>query len=95
MQASQCDFWAGGGEVAVTEAVGFVLADQADAAAVLDSLTMYLKLLSLVSQHNTPEQQLQLLRVSQGVLKQAAQTMQDSAPFQVQSMHVMQQLLQV
>ena len=95
VQALQHDFWASRGEVSVTDAVGFVLAGQADSAAIADSLTEYLQLLALLGQHNTPEQQLQLLRVSQGVLKQAAQTMQDSAAFQVQYMHVMQQLLQV
>ena len=89
------DFWANHGEVSTTDAVGFVLAGEADPAAIIDSLTDFLKLLSLLGQHNTPEQQLQLLRVSQGVLKQAAQIMWDSAVFQVQSMHLMQQLLQV
>lgn len=95
VQVIQQDFWANRGEVSVTDAVGFILAGQADAAAITDSLTDYLKLLSLLGQFNTPEQQLQLLRVSQGVLKQAAQMMRDSAVFQVQSMHLMQQLLQV
>ena len=89
------DFWANRGEVFMTDAVSFVLAGQADPAAIIDSLTDYLKLFSLLGQYNTPEQQLQLLRVSQGVLKQAAQVMQDSAVFQAQSMHLMQQLLQV
>ena len=89
------DFWANHGEVSTTDAVGFVLAGQADSAAIIDSLTNYLKLLSLLGRYNTPEQQLQLLRVSQGVLKQAAQIMRDSAVFQVQSMQLMQQLLQV
>lgn len=95
VQALQHDFWASRGEVSVTDAVGFVLAGQADSAAIADSLSDYLELLALLGQHNTPEQQLQLLRVSQGVLKQAAQTMQDSAAFQVQFIQVMQQLLQV
>lgn len=89
------DFWASRGEVSLTEAVGFVLAGQADPAAIIDSLTDYVQLLHLLGQYNTPEQQLQLLRVSQGVLKQAAQVMWDSAVFQVQSMRLMQQLLQV
>lgn len=79
----------------MTGAVSFILAGQADSAAIGDSLTDYLKLLFLLGQYNTPEQQLQLLRVSQGVLKQAAQVMWDSAAFQVQFMHVTQQLLQV
>lgn len=95
VQALQHDFWASRGEVSVTDAVGFVLAGQADSAAIADSLSDYLELLALLGQHNTPEQQLQLLRVSQGVLKQAAQTMQDSAAFQVQFNQVMQQLLQI
>lgn len=79
----------------MTDAVSFILAGQADSAAIVDSLTDYLKLLLLLGQYNTPEQQLQLLRVSQGVLKQAALVMRDSAVFQVQSMRVTQQLLQV
>lgn len=79
----------------MTDAVSFILAGQADPAAIVDSLTDYLKLLLLLGQYNTPEQQLQLLRVSQGVLKQAALVMRDSAVFQVQSMRVTQQLLQV
>lgn len=94
-QSVYLDFWASRGEVSLTEAVGFVLAGQADPAAIIDSLTDYFKLLYLLGQYNTPEQQLQLLRVSQGVLKQAAQVMRDSAVFQVQSMRLMQQLLQV
>ena len=81
--------------MSITEAVGFVLAGQADAAAINDSLTDYLKLLAFLGQYNGPEQQLQLLRVSQGVLKQAAQIMQDSAGFQAQLLHMLQQLLQV
>lgn len=95
LQLVYMDFWASRGEVSITEAVGFVLAGQPDAAAIIDSLTGYLELLHLLGQYNTPEQQLQLLRVSQGVLKQAAQVMRDSAVFQVQSMRLMQQLLQV
>ena len=95
VQAIQQDFWANRGEVLVTDAVSFILAGQADPAAIGDSLTDYLKLLSLLGQYNTPEQQLQLLRVSQGVLKQAALFMRDSAAFQVQFMHVTQQLMQV
>ncbi|DBA76216.1 hypothetical protein WJX77_004549 [Trebouxia sp. C0004] len=94
-QAIQAEFWASQGEVSITEAVGFVLAGQADAAAINDSLTDYLKLLALLGRYNTPEQQLQLLRVSQGVLKQAAQIMQDSAGFQAQLLQMMQQLLQI
>ena len=81
--------------MSITEAVGFVLAGQADAAAINDSLTDYLKLLALLGRYNRPEQQLQLLRVSQGVLKQAAQIMQDSAGFQAQLLQMLQQLLQV
>jgi len=76
LQAIQAEFWASQGEVSITEAVGFVLAGQADAAAINDSLTDYLKLFALLGRYNRPEQQLQLLRVSQGVLKQAAQIMQ-------------------
>ncbi|KAL3153260.1 hypothetical protein ABBQ38_011608 [Trebouxia sp. C0009 RCD-2024] len=91
----QQDFWANRGEVSVTDAVSFILAGQADSAAIGDSLTDYLKLLSLLGQYNTPEQQLQLLRLSQGVLKQAAQLMRDSAAFQVQFMHITKQLLQI
>ena len=79
----------------MTEAVGFVLAGQADAAAIADSLTNYLKLLALLARYNSSEQQLQLLKVSQGVLKQSAQTMQDSAGFQSQLLQILQQLLQV
>ncbi|KAL3141746.1 hypothetical protein ABBQ32_004427 [Trebouxia sp. C0010 RCD-2024] len=94
-QVIQQGFWASRGEVSVTGAVSFILAGQADSAAIGDSLTDYLKLLFLLGQYNTPEQQLQLLRVSQGVLKQAAQVMWDSAAFQVQFMHVTQQLLQI
>ncbi|DBA76217.1 TPA: hypothetical protein ACH3X1_009942 [Trebouxia sp. C0004] len=94
-EAIQAEFWASQGEVSITEAVGFVLAGQADAAAINDSLTDYLKLLALLGRYNTPEQQLQLLRVSQGVLKQAAQIMQDSAGFQAQLLQMMQQLLQI
>lgn len=95
LQAIQAEFWASQGEVSITEAVGFVLAGQADAAAINDSLTDYLKLLALLGRYNRPEQQLQLLRVSQGVLKQAAQIMQDSAGFQAQLLQMLRQLLQV
>ena len=79
----------------VTEAVGFVLAGQADSAAILDSLTDYLKLLALLGQSSTPEQQLQLLRVSQGVLKQSAQIMLSSGDFQSHLLQSLLQLLQV
>lgn len=91
----QTEFWASQGEVLVTEAVGFVLAGQPDSAAIVDSLTDYLKLLALLGQSNTPEQQLQLLRVSQGVLKQSAQIMLNSADFQSQLLQSLVQLLQV
>ena len=81
--------------MAVTEAVGFVLAGQADVTAIEASLTDYLTLLMLLAQHNSADQQLQLLRVSQSVLKQAAHAMRNSASFQSQLLGVLQQLLQV
>ncbi|KAA6427213.1 MAG: hypothetical protein FRX49_02970 [Trebouxia sp. A1-2] len=77
------------------EGITSLSAGQADAAAINDSLTDYLKLLALLGRYNRPEQHLQLLRVSQGVLKQAAQIMQDSAGFQAQLLQMLQQLLQI
>ena len=79
----------------VTEAVGFVLAGQADPQAIAQTLSDYLAFTSLVARHGSAEQQMQLLRVSQGVLKQAAQMMQDSAKFQQSLIQLLQQLLQV
>lgn len=95
LQTIKEEFWDSQGDVSVTEAVGFVLAGQVDAAAINDSLTDYLQLLALLCRYNSPEQQLQLLKVSQGVLKQSAQTMRDFADFQSQLLHILQQLLQV
>lgn len=82
----------------VTEAVGFVLAGQAEQAAsqaIAQTLNDYVSFLALLAKHSSPEQQLQLLRVNQGVLKQAAQLMQDSADFQQSILQLLQRLLQV
>ena len=93
--AVQAEFWASQGQVLVTEAVGFVLAGQDDAAAIQNSLTNYLKLLDTVGRSSTSKQQLQLLQVSQGIVKQSAQTMREYVGFQIQMLDLLQQLLQV
>ena len=95
VQAVQEQFWASQGQVSVTEAVGFVLVGQADAAAIADSLADYLRLLMLLGQYNSTDQQSQLLRVSQSALKQSAYIMRDSASFQAQLLEVLRQLVQV
>lgn len=79
----------------VTEAVSFVLAGDAESEANGQTLSNYIAFLALLAQHGTAEQQMQLLRVNQGVLKQAAQIMQDSAEFQQSLLQLLQQLLQV
>lgn len=79
----------------MTEAVGFVLAGEAESQANAQTLHDYVSFVALLAKHSTPEQQMQLLRVNQGVLKQAAQIMQDSADFQQSILQLLQQLLQV